>query len=776
VKAIARGTKVERGKKLLPFWAPPSAGMKSQALNTNESYNKKVNQLSKSTKKDKVENVSRKINCWDNDEFFDHKLKFMMTFSDAKECTFIPNVGNKISDAPKKNNFDTKSDIYQYGKFKRSLNCYKAGDYMQAYKHLVESFNIAEIKASFSHNTYDHQKFLKKTIFTTENTKPEREWVKPLGSINEGNRMFLERVHQLIKAIEYTEVELQQKQKAIKTMLDSYNLPGSGTNGMTEINFIKSNNNMNNQSRLSQTGESKLDLSRLDKRNPDHVKSLMCPLGDKCPGDIRPKWPISNLKTIEKLGKNCDLAHHTFELKFSAEVEAKKKILQTMLVKASEDYFAKKKDWNPAGNKLGGCHGRLSFCSCSSCHMRRDVEDKLRKYQAKAHRKYFLLTQKESFKKKYIPPTEHDLKEKLGLFRKACILFKSQRYNDAYGNVVKAIKLIQKEKEKSQVEQKTLEDFWKKKLDIPLELQVTPEMIYEENNEEAGGNDTTSRTGMSTAMGGTIKAKYKLYAEKTGLIGDGKLDVNQFLNLQIEEIYKKIEKAIGSTQSDIDFMKKKIGVLQGDEEEDLQPRFTYEPRAKFEFKGNKCPRCWHPEDRDAVHDHSVDKTEETTMDKSQAMDDTLKSKYSPKPKFQKTEMCKNNHKKGYKYRVRCDDEDCVKAHAPIELDLVKPEKKANNLTSVLKTTQKKMEECKPPRAWKPTSAQDAVQKIDDYDKNREIKKFLRLQNNTNADKKDLEHTRSKLFKTGEYTAEIYDMDADTLGKLPYQRSPSPKKY
>ena len=88
---------MSHGKNLLPFWAPPSAGAKAYVfLNTNKSYNKRVNDLSKETKIKKIESDTDKVTCWQKDEFFETRLNFMMTLSDAKECTFTPNVGTKM--------------------------------------------------------------------------------------------------------------------------------------------------------------------------------------------------------------------------------------------------------------------------------------------------------------------------------------------------------------------------------------------------------------------------------------------------------------------------------------------------------------------------------------------------------------------------------------------------------------------------------------------------------------------------------------------------------
>jgi len=59
------------------------------------------------------------------------------------------------------------------------------------------------------------------------------------------------------------------------------------------------------------------DRMELRRRVPkERPKTLMCPLRDQCPEDIRPRWPNTNTKAIFKFGKKCEYAHHLFELKF----------------------------------------------------------------------------------------------------------------------------------------------------------------------------------------------------------------------------------------------------------------------------------------------------------------------------------------------------------------------------------------------------------------------------------------------------------------------------
>lgn len=88
---------MSQGRKLLPFWAPPSAGSKSHVfLDTNKSYNKRVNELSRETRIKKIESDYDRNNCWEKDEFIENRKHIMMNLSDAKECTFTPNVGTRM--------------------------------------------------------------------------------------------------------------------------------------------------------------------------------------------------------------------------------------------------------------------------------------------------------------------------------------------------------------------------------------------------------------------------------------------------------------------------------------------------------------------------------------------------------------------------------------------------------------------------------------------------------------------------------------------------------
>ena len=52
-------------------------------------------------------------------------------------------------------------------------------------------------------------------------------------------------------------------------------------------------------------------------------KTIMCPLGDKCPKLKKHRWPNSSIKTVTKFGANCPYAHQMNELRFPEEYDSK---------------------------------------------------------------------------------------------------------------------------------------------------------------------------------------------------------------------------------------------------------------------------------------------------------------------------------------------------------------------------------------------------------------------------------------------------------------------
>lgn len=151
----------------------------------------------------------------------------------------------------------------------------------------------------------------------------------------------------------------------------------------------------------------------------------------------------------------------------------------------------------------------------------------------------------------------------MGYYRKACILYENERYKDAFKNIAKAVEMVKNEsKNEEEREQKKSHDL-KVKLGIDPSAFLTMDMLY-----DTGKNDGAETDRSLEDNNGITKAKIKAYAEKMGYIGgEQKVDVNGFLNYQIQEMYIKIEKALQGRIGDIDRLQKKIEKLEGFDEE-----------------------------------------------------------------------------------------------------------------------------------------------------------------------------------------------------------------
>lgn len=189
LKSVARGNKLHHGKKLLPFWAPPSSGASKHGLDriVKATHNKRVYALSREVAINKIESKFDERTAWDKKAYLEERLNFMMTLSDAENCTFYPKTGSNIPLKYKQQIKDqyqswahemleTKAGgfdewvnrmgtdflkrfptIYKYGKFNRARLFLKRDLYIRAYKEIAESFNIASMKKHYE-APYDPEK------------------------------------------------------------------------------------------------------------------------------------------------------------------------------------------------------------------------------------------------------------------------------------------------------------------------------------------------------------------------------------------------------------------------------------------------------------------------------------------------------------------------------------------------------------------------------------------------------------------------------------------
>ena len=121
---------------------------------------------------------------------------------------------------------------------------------------------------------------------------------------------------------------------------------------------------------------------------------------------------------------------------------------------------------------------------------------------------------------------------------------------------------------------------------------------YEQLMGSEGGGDT------ARSDDDPNRAKLWIYAEKTGVLGKKPVDVNSYLNYQIEQTYKKIERALANKARDVTILQKTMERIENEEpEEDEDPieiekkinRLTQaiEVRQKKVAEG-KPPMAWHP--------------------------------------------------------------------------------------------------------------------------------------------------------------------------------------
>lgn len=172
---------------------------------------------------------------WDNEGFKTERQNIMMTFSDAKECTFQPSVCTRMPNKLKQHmkdthtwatgivdrkttmkdfilkfgdNFSRFPRIYRYGVYKRAVVWAKNGDYRRAYKAIAENFNIKELKQEFSGKLHDDTPH---PIFAPDKLDLDEEKTNKIASEDfkdEGNKNFLQEIYQFIRKLENYETDL----------------------------------------------------------------------------------------------------------------------------------------------------------------------------------------------------------------------------------------------------------------------------------------------------------------------------------------------------------------------------------------------------------------------------------------------------------------------------------------------------------------------------------------------------------------------------------------
>lgn len=208
---------------------------------------------------------------------------------------------------------------------------YQSGAYVEALNKLREGFNIASVMRNLhpNYNLYLRYNFREIKIFRkkTEFEDRMRKEAKLHGEAQQfttdadqqkgmpeediKNKKLISLLGDVFNLIMKIENKLQEKQKKISNLYKNQ----KKLEKSLKSRFTRSEApSPQNASRLSERERAK---SMKREPTPRMYKSIMCPLRDRCPGDIRPRWPTSETKSISNLGNNCPYAHHYSELHFA---------------------------------------------------------------------------------------------------------------------------------------------------------------------------------------------------------------------------------------------------------------------------------------------------------------------------------------------------------------------------------------------------------------------------------------------------------------------------
>lgn len=365
-----------------------------------------------------------------------------------------------------------------------------------------------------------------------------------------------------------------------------------------------------------------------------------------------------------------------------AELKMRKQMLKNNLINLDKHLSSVdvvQPPWVPGGRTIVDCigcgeqlgsrgekGGKVKKGLCATCEIRKAINKKLEGYLIKAKLRKKEIVKKKSFLRKQDMRKidEENFNKKLGFLQRANILYSKERYSEAFQVIMKAVEIVKDELANDETKQKMLEDEWKAKIDLNYEGNLTKEEVYKEKLLKSTENDEQNEIENEK----NYPQKLMFFAMKTGVVGEKQLNVNEFINHQIELTYLKIEKKFFDKQKDVKILKEKIDRLEGGENTYIE-----------------------------------EKPEENEVNENKS--------YRKKTKVKKTLMCEQMRTQGRCDKLKDPVEPCFYAHSPIELDLIDDEIKINNLQKTIKFCNKKMVETETPLAWKPTSKKDSIRSI-----------------------------------------------------------------
>lgn len=275
-------------------------------------------------------------------------------------------------------------------------------------------------------------------------------------------------------------------------------------------------------------------------------KTIMCPLKDACPKLIPPRWPSSQHSAITRFGKNCPYAHHAMELQFP----------QTLDMRIAANKACSKKDPDAAPAKRFVNAGDLYDCRgcgrCNMCAYKNLARDKVAAMARKVPPKGSAVENRDrvAARQRANAQAREDFAKKFGHLKKASVLVHYGRANDAFDEIAKAAKIIQREAEAKRDQEAIIQKEWQDKLGVDLELPKPADKIRPE--------DVTEEFLKSIEAGTTDLATIKVYIQNVCPLVRDQNDRNTFLNGLVEDLYIKCEEIMIEKKNTIDAIKTNV--------------------------------------------------------------------------------------------------------------------------------------------------------------------------------------------------------------------------
>ena len=637
--------------------------LEQREKNFNEIFNNGENNLQK----------DEKFNMWRRPELIKEKEKIFMCLDDARQCTFEPNINKTTDDIFKINNmnqeelvatranndkwidemgenFSTRFPVvFKDGVCKKAKIAFASGKFDETNKILEKAFNIDDIKAYFEpkYAIYLKKKREEERIKEEkrkndpnqpkEDPKKKKKQVIPDNFNNAKNKEICLEVYMMIKAMEDYK---KNRKKTANKLKDEI--------AMIEFNKKILNNETVDTKSISvnkKFSDENPKFTFIKDKYFNYFKTIMCPLKNQCPYDLRPRWPHSDINAVKQFGGKCPYAHQVSELKFEQEINEKIKLRKNLLKTIEKDLDPKiDKEWFPSGpivscNGCGKNSGGKQLCNFCKYHQKNNAQLEKDKKAAKTTNERILKKIKYEGKPEEI---DQDYMRKFGMLKKAITLYSFRRYTDADKIITQLHNMVQEEQAERDEKFRNLDIKWRKKLEnnqeIPKEVlnyQVTQSVL----------DHFKIKIPLSTFLVYSDKMrkgnKFSIYNRHT------------YLNRQIEEFYDQVRRTMAKYDTNINQIKERIILLEkyiskGKKLQHEEPENYEKLNTKYKtFKDKMCSNL-HPDYTKKIY--------------------SLDGREIPQSAYDREEIRKYFCKCGKPY------DECDGAHNPNQLNLIKPTK------------------------------------------------------------------------------------------------------